>query len=108
MFSDIETGKYTGKIADRIKEFGYERLVNNYKVMNLSIDKVGARYALSEELKFYRKADKKLVKNYFLRSAFVSLLDSLPMLVSNLEMPRFDSTMRHPIVACERTPLEDI
>jgi DNA polymerase-1 len=108
MFSDIETGKFTGKIADRIKEFGYERLVNNYKVMNLSIDRVGARYALSEELKFYRKADKKLVKNYFLRSAFISLLDSLPMLVSNLEMPRFDSTMRHPIVACERTPLEDI
>jgi 5'-3' exonuclease len=108
LYSDIESGKYTGKIAERIKEFGYERLTNNYKVMNLSLDRVGARYALSEELKFYRKADKKFVKNYFLRSAFISLLDSLPMLVSNLEIPRFDPTMRYPIIACERKPLEDI
>ncbi|MFA5036403.1 MAG: 5'-3' exonuclease H3TH domain-containing protein [Candidatus Izemoplasmatales bacterium] len=108
LFSAIEVGDFAGKIADRIKEFGYERLVKNYKVMNLFTDRTGARYTLLEELKYYRLSDKKLVKNYLLRNAFVSLLDNLPNMSSNLTMPKLDTTMRCPVVVDERIPIENI
>jgi DNA polymerase-1 len=108
LFSAIEVGDFAGKIADRIKEFGYERLVKNYKVMNLFTDRTGARYTLLEELKYYKLSDKKLVKNYLLRNAFVSLLDNLPNMSSNLTMPKLDTTMRCPVVVDERIPIENI
>jgi DNA polymerase-1 len=108
LFSAIEVGDFAGKIADRIKEFGYERLVKNYKVMNLFTDRTGARYTLLEELKYYKATDKQLVKGYFLRNAFVSLLDSLPIMLSNLTVPKLDKTIRCPVVVDERTPIENI
>ena len=108
LFSAIEVGDFAGKIADRIKEFGYERLVKNYKVMNLFTDRTGARYTLLEELKYYKLSDKKLVKNYLLRNAFVSLLDNLPNMSSNLTIPKLDTTMRCPVVVDERIPIENI
>jgi DNA polymerase-1 len=108
LFSAIETGSFAGKIADRIKEFGYERLVNNYKVMNLFTDRTGARYTLLEELKYYKLSDKRLIKNYLLRNAFISLLDNLPVMVSKLTMPKLDNTIRCPVIIEERTPIENI
>lgn len=108
IFSDIETGKFRGKIAENIKEFGYERLVNNYKVVDLSLDRTGARCALLEELSYVKQCDKKALKNYFLRNAFISLLDSLPSMCSNLQYPKFNIFMRYPVIVSERIPVENI
>jgi DNA polymerase-1 len=108
LFSDIEQGIFKGKTAERIREFGYERLVKNYRVMNLTQDRTGARFAINEELKYYKPADKNLVKNYFLRNAFISLLDTLPHMTSNLQIPRINMTMRYPTVFEERIPIENI
>jgi DNA polymerase-1 len=97
----------TSKAAKLLKEFGYDNLCKNMQVMDLSLDKTGSRYALLEEVKFYRETDRKVVKNYLLRSAFVSLMDNLPSLAAYLTVPQFDKTARYPIIV-ERTPLEDI
>jgi 5'-3' exonuclease len=108
MFSDIETGKFTGKISEHVRDFGYERLVKNYKVMNLSEDRTGARFLMYNELEYYMSCNRDVLKRYFLRNAFVSLLDSLPKMCSDLTCPKFNMFVRYPIVEIERTPVEDI
>ena len=103
MFEEIENGNFDTKIALVIKEFGYERLVNNYKVMDLKLDRYGARCALLEELKFYKRCNKDIIKKCFLRSAFTSLLDALPGSLTCLDVPKFDQlTIRYPVVIGER------
>lgn len=102
LFYEISCGNFSTKISQAINEFGYDKLHNNYKVMSLDLDRFGARYSLSNELKYYKRAEKHLVKEYILRSAFISLLDSFPKLVADLDVPRFDNRMRYPVVIDER------
>lgn len=108
IFNKIESGELCTKTALSLKEFGLERILNNYDVMDLSVDRVGARYALLKEVKFYKEADRTSIKKYFLRNAFVSLLDEFPLLLSGLRLPRLSTSYRYPIIEVERTPLESI
>lgn len=108
IFSEIESGTLVTKTALELQKFGISRILNNYDVIDLSIDRCGARRALLKEVKFYKEADRTSIKKYFLRNAFVSLLDTFPLLLSELRLPKFSTDYRYPVPAIERTPIENI
>lgn len=98
----------TGKIAERIQEFGIERLFRNVKAMALYADRIGSRQEIYESTSAFMKANRKLVKIYFMKNAFVSLMDgSLYKSIEILEKPSFvdETKVRVPIVCNRRFPI---
>jgi 5'-3' exonuclease len=94
------THNMTGKIKDNILAFGFERIVKNISITALYADRVGARKAILESLEMFVPADKIRVKKYFMRNAFVSLLEgSFFNSISKLEKPRMRrKNLRIPII----------
>ena len=70
-----KASKSDNKVMQHIVEFGFQKLVNNIMVTALYADRVGARLAILDALEMFRKADKDRTKKYFMRKAFVSLID---------------------------------
>lgn len=106
---DNPIGKIEGKIGENIRAFGLSGLTANVYVMNLTYDRVGVRLALYEELTYYQRADRKEMKKYFMRNAFVSLMEpDVYRAATRLAEPTLDfETIRMPLACGSRYPVED-
>jgi 5'-3' exonuclease len=107
---DNPIGTIDGKVGENIKAFGLSNLSANVYVMNLTTDRVGVRLAIFEELSFYERADRKELKKYFMRNAFVSLIDpDVFNSATRLVEPVLDyETTRMPLACGSRHPVEDL
>ena len=95
------------KVKSAVLAFGFDKIVKNVYTMALYADRVGARKCVTDGILDYNPADKKRVKMYLMRQAFVSLLDGMPALLSTLAQPTLYDTAsyRQPIVCEYRRPL---
>lgn len=101
-------GELQPKLAEAIKEFGWNKIVNNIYVSALYADRVGAKAAVLNSIKYYHSYSKDRVKKYLWRNAFVSLMDSQFMgQLSKLRIPIYNlKGVRVPCVAPVRQAYE--
>ena len=71
-------GKITGKIGQRILEFGMEQFSKNVYVMALAFDRTGVRNRLVHYFQetVWMPFSKDIAKRYFMKHAFASLMDA--------------------------------
>jgi 5'-3' exonuclease len=95
-------GSISGKVGLAITSFGFERLVQNIKTMNLAFDRVGARKAIADALNEFQPASKPAIKKWLMANSFVSLME-LPAELMKLQAPKLsDNAVRQPVVCNKR------
>jgi 5'-3' exonuclease len=96
--------KMSERLKNNIKEFGFERLINNIYVMNLYFDRVGARISIIEAISDWKPANKIRFKKYLMSKAFASLMDGeFYGMLMKLEQPRYYiKGIRTPVVPPKR------
>jgi len=100
-------GKLTGKLAENICSFGFDRLAKNIFIMALYADRVGAKRAVIEAADNWTQANKNRVMKYLMQMAFSSIINSSFIgNVMNLSAPILDySNIRTPVTIDRRYPV---
>lgn len=98
------TKQMTGKLAEHIIDFGWERISKNVLAMALYADRVGAKQAILEASSYFQPANRDRMKKYFMHNAFISLMDGQVYAnLTSLKQPKFDiSNMRVPVIVRKR------
>ncbi len=99
--------KMTGKVAENIREFGFDRIARNIYITALYADRTGARQAIIDAVEDFQPANKKRIKNYLMRNAFASLLEN-PFVgsLSRLRKPDIQAeNIRIPVICGRRFPI---
>lgn len=101
-------GKMTGRLAENIALFGFDRIARNIYITALWADRTGARQAVIDAVENFQPADKKRIKKYILRNAFISLLENLFVgSVSKLVKPEIRTEdIRIPVICGRKFPIE--
>ena len=96
--------KLSPKLSDNIKEFGFEKIAANIKVMALYADRVGAKMEIIQAIKRCKPSNKDRIKRYLMNNAFVSLMDGdFYYALTELECPQVNlQNKRCPVVAPKR------
>ena len=70
--------KYTGKIADSIKDFGENNIRRNIHVMSLAVDRAGAKFELYDAIFLHDRADRAKMVNPSERAQSPSASNTAP------------------------------
>lgn len=91
-------GSIGGATGERIREFGWSRLVSNVVTISLWQDKTGARLHLLEAIEAYSSANKKVVKRYFFDNDFNSLMGETGVFTKLVAPVMSTADLRMPVV----------
>lgn len=101
-------GEIGGKTGQRIKEFGFDKIVDNIYVMALYKDRTGAKLTIVDEISNYPSRQVKAVKRYLLANNFLSLMDGRFFTnLSRLGPPEIRDDIRTPVVCNFRVPVDE-
>jgi 5'-3' exonuclease len=94
----------TGKLAESIKEFGFDRIAKNIYITALYADRVGARLSIRYAERNWTRLHPDYTKKYLLSNGFMSLLGSpIQGFQRKAQPPNLtEDAIRTPLVDCRR------